>query len=350
MLRLVTALARTAAGYGADVLTHARARVAPRRTDGFKTVTLTLNDRTLEVSAAGLVNATGVWAGDIESDVAVTPSPGTHIVVDAEKVGNPTGALTVAVPGSINRFCFILPNQLGRCYIGLTDEKAQLADVPEAPESDVQWILDVVNQGLETTLTTDDVLGAFAGLRPLTQLRSASDVGSTADLSREHLILNNDGVVTVTGGKLTEYRLMAEQTIDELLDDDSVRTHLSCNPAPCSTKSIALVGASLERSPRISGNIATASAVATMPPRSLVERYGAEAYNVLAACALDNATERIAGLDITRAELSYAVTHEGAISVDDILDRRTRIGLVATDRAAAEPAAREALAAAGVQA
>ncbi len=104
MLRLVTALARTAAGYGADVLTHARARVAPRRTDGFKTVTLTLNDRTREVSAAGVVNATGVWAGDIESDVTVTPSRGTHIVVDAEKVGNPTGALTVAVPGSINRF------------------------------------------------------------------------------------------------------------------------------------------------------------------------------------------------------------------------------------------------------
>lgn len=227
MLRLVTALARTAAGYGADVLTHVRARVAPGRTDGFKTVTLTLNDRTREVSAAGVVNATGVWAGDIESDVTVTPSRGTHIVVDAEKVGNSTGALTMAVPGSINRFCFILPNQLGRCYIGLTDEKAQLADVPEAPESDVQWILDVVNQGLETTLTTDDVLGAFAGLCPLAQLRSASDVGSTADLSREHLILNNDGVVTVTGGKLTEYRLMAEQTIDELLDDDSVRTHLS---------------------------------------------------------------------------------------------------------------------------
>ena len=116
------------------------------------------------------------------------------------------------------------------------------------------------------------------------------------------------------------------------------------------TKSIALVGASLERSPRSSDYIATASAVTTMPPRSLVERYGAEAYNVLAACALDNATERIAGLDITRAELSNAVTHEGAISVDDILVRRTRIGLVAADRAAAEPAAREALAATGVQA
>lgn len=111
------------------MFTHARARVAPRRTDGFKTVTLTLNDRTREVSAAGVVNATGVWAGDIESDVTVTPSRGTHIVVDAEKVGNPTGALTVAVPGSINRFCFILPNQLGRCSIGLTDEKEQLADV-----------------------------------------------------------------------------------------------------------------------------------------------------------------------------------------------------------------------------
>ncbi|NDQ31425.1 glycerol-3-phosphate dehydrogenase/oxidase, partial [Lactobacillus paracasei] len=77
---------------------------------------------------------------------------------------NPQGALTVAVQGSVNRFCFILPTQLGRCYIGLTDETAEFEDIPHAPESDIEWILTVVNHGLKTQLTADDVLGAFAGL------------------------------------------------------------------------------------------------------------------------------------------------------------------------------------------
>ncbi|WP_235933456.1 glycerol-3-phosphate dehydrogenase C-terminal domain-containing protein [Corynebacterium qintianiae] len=264
-------------------------------------------------------------------------------------MGNPSGALTVAVPGSVNRFCFILPTQLSRCYIGLTDEKAELEDVPRAPESDVQWILDVVNQGLQTNLTSDDVLGAFAGLRPLVQLRSAVETGgSTADLSREHLILNNDGVVTVTGGKLTEYRLMAEQTVDEAVGDPEIRAALAARPTACCTKEISLVGASAGRSPQTSGGIARAHAVASSLPASLVARYGAETHNVLAASVIPDGADSVAGLDITRAEISYAVTHEGATTVGDILDRRTRIGLVGADRAAAEPVAREALGACGL--
>lgn len=359
--RFVTALARTATAYGADVLTHTSAQVMPGRTNGKKTVMLTRNEvldgepdaPELTVTAAGVVNATGVWAGDLEEDVTVTPSRGTHLVVDSAKLGNPEGALTIAVPGSVNRFCFILPTQLGRCYIGLTDEPSPFQDVPEAPDSDIEWILNVVNHGLKTQLTPQDILGAFAGLRPLVQLqRPTGDAegGSTADLSREHLILHKDGVVTVTGGKLTEYRLMAEQTVDELISHKEIQSQLSSRPGKCSTKTIPLVGAAPERTPAAVNGINTATVIANTLPESAVARYGAEALNVFASCSLPNGSEKVADLDITRAELSYAVTHEGAITVGDILDRRTRIGLVPEHRAAAEATAREVLEAAGITA
>lgn len=367
--RLVTALARTAAGFGADVLTHARVDVQPGRVEGLKQVTLSLEEipaaqrgdtplqdtpqgagAHLRVTAAGVVNATGVWAGELEKDVTVTPSRGTHVVVDAAAVGNPHGALTVAVPGSINRFCFILPEQLGRCYIGLTDEHSEFEDVPHAPESDIQWILGVVNRALATKLTKADVKGAFAGLRPLVQFQStgAEDKAtSTADLSREHLIMHKDGLVTVTGGKLTEYRLMAQQTVDEFLQDPHISGATHGAPGACRTKEIPLVGAAPSCSP---STPAKATSSSERPsgndlPESLVQRYGAEAANVYASCTVPDPLGSVAGLDITRAELAYAVTHEGAVTVEDILDRRTRIGLVPVDRAAALPVAEEILSA-----
>lgn len=104
---------------------------------------------------------------------------------------------------------------------------------------------------------------------------------------------------------------------------------------------------SAERSPHDGSGAGFVANVSTLP-ESLIARYGAEASNVLAASLVQRGSERVGGLDITRAEISYAVTHEGARTVEDILDRRTRIGFVAADRAVAEPVAREALAAAGL--
>ncbi|MGJ4095134.1 FAD-dependent oxidoreductase [Corynebacterium macclintockiae] len=313
---LVTALARTAGGYGADVLTHCKATAIQGTT-----IELDLGGSAekITVTASAIVNATGVWAGDLDKSVTVTPSRGTHLVIDANKVGNPEGALTVPVPGATNRFCFILPAQLGRCYIGLTDEPAPLEEEPSAPEEDVEWILNVVNQALKVKLTSEDVIGKFAGLRPLVQL---ADSGSkaTADLSREHAILVHDRLVTVTGGKLTEYRLMAEQTVDRVLSEGLLQ---GIPTGSCVTKSTPLIGAPAQ--PEQSGH--------TDQTSDLVER----------------ADEPVApGLGVTRGRLSFAVTHEGARTVADILDRRTRIGLVPADRSAAVPAAREVLVAAGL--
>lgn len=333
---LVTALVRTAAGYGADVLTHAPVEAVESR-DGKTWVTMSVagagedgaaSRGTVVVGAAGVVNATGVWAGDLDERVTVRPSRGTHLVVDAELLGNPQGALTVPVPGAMNRFCFVLPAPLGRCYIGLTDEAAPLEDEPAAPEQDITWILDVINQALATKLTREDVIGAFAGLRPLIELADSSS-HETADLSREHAILVEDGMVTVTGGKLTEYRLMAEQTVDAVLEDDLIGSRFRAEGStfgPCVTAKTPLIGAPAQ--PDVAPNSAA---------------YAEE-------CLVDRPTEpAVPGKDVTRAELSFAVTHQGARTVSDILDRRTRIGLVAADREAAKPIAEEILRAAGLE-
>ncbi|RRO86337.1 glycerol-3-phosphate dehydrogenase/oxidase [Corynebacterium bovis] len=368
--RLVTCLARTAAGYGATVITHCRAASVSGRevvledtlAEGDDAAGAPTAATPTTVTAGAVVNATGVWAGDMDPAVTVRPSRGTHLVVDAGSVGNPTGALTLPVPGATNRFCFILPEQLGRCYIGLTDEDqpGAIPDEPEVPDSDVTWILDVVNQALATRLTSDDVIGAYAGLRPLITLDGAGAGASTADLSREHVILTgDDGLVTVTGGKLTEYRLMAEQTVDAVLAQGAWggggggagegRRGGSAGgggrPGPCVTTSISLVGA-----PRSAVCRAVTESDLAGLPASLVERFGWEAPEVVRACVLDRPLDPVApGLDVTRAEFSFHVTHEGAVTVSDILDRRSRVGLVPADREAALPAAREALAAAADQ-
>ncbi|WP_420098119.1 FAD-dependent oxidoreductase [Corynebacterium sp.] len=350
--RLVTAIVRTAAGYGARVVTHCRAVEA----HGGSVVLqdeLDAGSSPVTVTAGAVVNATGVWAGKLDPQVTVRPSRGTHLVIDAAKVGNPAGALTVPVPGHTSRFCFILPEQLGRCYIGITDEDLgsdTIPDVPEVPDSDVQWILDVVNQALAVDLTTADVLGAFAGLRPLVQFNDPDNgadgdaPASTADLSREHVILTGDGedanLITVTGGKLTEYRLMAEQTVD------LVATRLrdtGATPGPCLTTSLPLVGA-----PGAPGVREVRSSDLAGLPDSMIARFGHEAPDVLRTCPVDRPLEPVApGIDTVRAEFAWHVTHEGALTVEDLIDRRSRIGLVDTDREACLATAQEILDAVG---
>ena len=324
--RLVTAVARTAAQNGAKILT----RVAASDASGTSvTLTDTVTGESMTVAARAVVNATGVWAGELDPALRLRPSRGTHLVFDAAAFGNPVAALTVPIPGELNRFVFAMPEQLGRVYLGLTDEDAPgpIPDVPEATPDEVSFLLDTVNTALALSLTPGDVLGTYAGLRPLID----TGAGNTADVSRDHAVTESEsGVLSVIGGKLTEYRYMAENVIDRAVQLRSLTA------GPCRTRNIPLVGA-------------PANPVATLRtpvglPGSLVARYGAEAPNVIARATCPRPTEPVAdGIDVTRAEFEYAVTHEGALTVDDILDRRTRIGLVAEDRARAEAAAAETL-------
>lgn len=325
--RLVVALARTAVGYGARVATRVRASSV---TGTGAVLSDTVSGTSLSVRARAVVNATGVWADRLVDGLSLRPSRGTHLVLRGTAV--PAGvAVTAPVPGSVNRFVFTLPQPDGLVYLGLTDEPVDgpVPDVPVPSEEEIDFLLSTASTAFERPLTRADVVGAYAGLRPL-----ISAQGGTADLSREHAVLTSpDGVVTVVGGKLTTYRKMASDAVDAVLAQGSLHA------GPCRTLALPLVGA-------------TGAPPADAPAR-LVRRYGAEAGVVLEAArstglADDELLAPVAdGVPVTLAELLFGVTHEGALDVDDLLDRRTRVGLVAADRAAAEPAARRALSLAG---
>ncbi|UUO03595.1 glycerol-3-phosphate dehydrogenase/oxidase [Mycolicibacterium novocastrense] len=328
--RLVTAVARTAAQHGARVLT----RVAASHATG-TSVRLTdqLTGESFDVAARAVINASGVWAGEVDSSIKLRPSRGTHLVFDAAAFGNPVAALTIPIPGEINRFVFAMPEQLGRVYLGLTDEDAPgpVPDVPEPAPEEISFLLDTVNTALDVALSPSDVIGAYAGLRPLID----TGAGRTADVSREHAVVESpSGVISVIGGKLTEYRFMAEDVLDRAIEWRGLTA------SDCRTRNLPLVGAP-------SNPVATLRHPAEMPG-SLVARFGAEAPNVIATAACERPTEPVAeGIDVIRAEFEYAVTHEGALTVDDIVDRRTRIGLVEADRERVVAAAEEMLAAVG---
>ena len=313
--RLVTAVARTAAQHGARILTRVGASNA---TGTSVTLTDQRSGESFDVSARAIINASGVWAGEVDTSIRLRPSRGTHLVFDAASFGNPVVALTIPIPGEINRFVFAMPEQLGRVYLGLTDEDAPgpIPDVPQPTSDEISFLLDTVNTALEVALGPADVIGAYAGLRPLID----TGAGRTADVSRDHAVIESPiGVISVVGGKLTEYRHMAEDVLDR-----AVRLR-NLTAGPCRTRDLPLVGAP-------SNPVATAASTAHLPG-SLVARFGAEAPNVIAAASCERPNDPVAeGIDVTRAEFEYAVTHEGALDADDIVDRRTRIGLVQTDR------------------
>jgi glycerol-3-phosphate dehydrogenase len=329
--RLVVAVARTAAQHGARVLT----RVAATSATG-TSVQLAdqLTGESLEVSARVVINAAGVWAGEVDESIKLRPSRGTHLVFDAAAFGNPTAALTIPIPGEINRFVFAMPEQLGRVYLGLTDEDAPgpIPDVPEPTEAEIKFLLETVNTALGTALGSADVKGAYAGLRPLIDTGG----GRTADVSRDHAVIeSSSGLFSVVGGKLTEYRYMAEDVLDKAIAARGIAAWA------CRTRNLPLVGAPANPG---GGQKAGISVAETGLPSSLRARFGAESANVLASATCDRPIQPVAeGIDVTRAEFEYAVTHEGALDVGDILDRRTRIGLVAADREFALAAAKEIL-------
>ena len=284
-----------------------------------------------------------MWAGEVDTSIRLRPSRGTHLVFDAKAFGNPVAALTVPIPGEINRFVFAMPEQLGRVYLGLTDEDAPgpIPDVPQPTQEEISFLLDTVNTALDIALGPADVIGAYAGLRPLIDTsaadeRSMGDRHSrTADVSREHAV-----VESAAGGDQCDRRQADRIPIHGRGRLDRTVALRGLTATACRTRNLPLVGAP-------SNPVATLRSPADLPG-SLVARYGAEAPNVIAAASCERPTELVAdGIDVTRAEFEYAVTHEGAMTADDILDRRTRIGLVQADRERVVSVAGEFLAGVG---
>ncbi|MER6423710.1 glycerol-3-phosphate dehydrogenase/oxidase [Streptomyces sp. NPDC001137] len=327
--RLVTAVARTAAAHGARVLTRVRAL---ELTASGARVRDELTGEEGEIRAHAVINASGVWAGGLVDGIRIRPSRGTHLILRSDHLGPLPAGLHIPVPGETNRFVLVLPQGDGRVYVGLTDEpvEGEIPDVPEAPETDIGFLLDVLGSVLDVPVRREDVVGVFAGLRPLLDTAPEAGPGAvarTADISRRHAVLtSSEGVITVVGGKLTTYRRMAEDAVDAAV----AARHLPAGPSP--TAALPLVGAA---SPR--------TLEAVQAPRHLVRRYGTEAPAVLALGAEEpRLGERVLpGHPVTAAELVWAVRHEGALDESDVLDRRTRIGMVPADRAAALDTARE---------
>ncbi|TMM03954.1 MAG: glycerol-3-phosphate dehydrogenase/oxidase [Actinobacteria bacterium] len=321
--RLVVALARTAAANGARICTHCE--VTALTGDGAHARDL-ISGQPFYVQARHVINATGVWGGRLVDGIELRPSKGAHVLVAAERLGNPRAMLTVPVPEHFGRFVFACPRSDGLVLIGLTDEpyEGEPADAAEVTDEEERFLLQTISLALDRPLQSEDVVGRYAGLRPLLDSRRGGSA-ATADLSRRHTVIEDpaSGGVTVVGGKLTTYRQMAQDAVDRVVARPDVTA------GPCRTTTVPLVGAP----PR------GMQAPRGVHPR-LWRRFGTEAHELMALAKRrpEWLAPIVPGLPALAVEAVAAIEREGALSVDDVLDRRLRLGLVPAWYEAARPA------------
>jgi glycerol-3-phosphate dehydrogenase len=275
----------------------------------------------LEVGADHVVNATGVWADQIRPEVIeeedvprIAPSRGTHVVLDQADL--PMGSAACIVPAGEGRMIFSLP-WYGRTLIGTTDNDFD-GDIthPRPGEDDVEYLLDAVNDFFGVSLGRGDLVGAYAGVRPLI---SSGDPRKSVDISRKaELYETSSGMLTITGGKLTTWRRMAKQTVDRLVLREG-------REAPCHTAEIPL------GMPARPDDLTAPEGVGPEAIDQLAFRYGHAARRVLDLAREDGrlAQPIVADRPDLLAEVVLAARHEQARSVADVLLRRTRLGILA---------------------
>ena len=278
-----------------------------------------------ELSAANVINATGVWADRIRPDElhreaevpTIRPSRGTHVTVSQEVLPVVGGAI---VPAGSGRSIFVLP-WLGRTLIGTTDNNYDGDQVDHVPpgEDDIAYLLDATNDFFGSSLTTADLSGAYAGVRPLI---STGDPKKSVDISRKaELYETSSGMVTITGGKLTTFRRMAKLAVDRIVEREG-------REAPCRTDEIPLgMEATPEELPDVEG-------IGDDTRKMLVGRYGHAAHDVLAIAATAAPLAQRISPDLPDivAEGVFAARREQARSLTDVLMRRTRLGLLDAPR------------------
>jgi glycerol-3-phosphate dehydrogenase len=324
--RLCLTVARTAAAHGAAVANGCTVVEIGKDSSGrAESVVVEADGQRITVRTRVVVNAGGVWADDVralaeaEHPDSIRPAKGVHVTVPWDKVRNDI-AVVIPVPKD-KRSLFVVPwgplpdGTFQHTYIGTTDtDYTGSVDDPHCTRDDLDYVLRALNASITTGVTADDVTGVWAGLRPLVKTGGSA---RTADLSRRHRVTTNDaGVVSVTGGKLTTYREMAEDTIDAVVD------HLGGAWSKCRTKNLKLLGADGYVDP-----------AAGSPEIHLASRHGVLADAVRALVAADPTLGEalVEGLPYLRAEAVYAVRHEMARTLDDVLSRRTRARLFDRD-------------------
>jgi glycerol-3-phosphate dehydrogenase len=286
----------------------------------------------LEIRTRVVVDATGVWAAEEDHPFAspsmrILPSRGAHLVVPRERIPA-TAGLTIRVPGKV---VFLVPWP-DHWLIGTTDAPFEgPADRPSADGWEVDKLLETVNETLDVDLRRNDIVGTFAGLRPLI----APSGGSTVKASREHRVtVEANGIVRIGGGKYTTYRVMARDVIDAALGREAAAK------MPSRTEEWRLAGAAEPpQLDRIVAELASIPAVAQVHPAAaarLVARHGTDAPGVVALGGdLDLVRPLVPGRPFIEAEVAWAVRHELALSLDDVLSRRLRLAMELADRGAA---------------
>jgi glycerol-3-phosphate dehydrogenase len=318
-------VARTAATYGAVVVNSAEAVELAHA--GERIIGATVRDvesgELADVRASVVVNCTGVWTDDVQTLAGgrgrfhVRASKGVHIVVARDRINSETG-LILRTEKSV---LFVIP--WGTHWIvGTTDTDWTLSKAhPAASRADIDYILDHVNAVLSTPLTHADIQGVYAGLRPLLSGESES----TSQLSREHAVARpQPGLVSIAGGKYTTYRVMAKDAVDAAAED------IGPGVAPSVTEHIPLVGA--EGYHAMVNQVERLAARVGLPVwrmHRLLDRYGSLTDELIAMGRDDpSLLEPLEGAEeYLRAEIRYAAAHEGALHLDDVLARRTRISI-----------------------
>jgi glycerol-3-phosphate dehydrogenase len=335
--RHTVTVVRTAASYGAFAAN--RVRVTGFLRQGERVTGATATDletgESFEIRAKQVINATGVWTDDTQAladtrgQFHVRASKGIHLVVPRDRLQSNTGIILRTEKSVL----FVIP--WGRHWIiGTTDTEWKLAkEHPAASARDIDYLLDHVNAVLTSPLTREDVEGVYAGLRPLLSGESES----TSKLSREHVVGHPvPGLVVVAGGKYTTYRVMAADAVDEAARALDARVPPSC------TAELPLVGAPGYRALwNQRAALAASAGVHVARVEHLLGRYGSCTGELLAMIRADRslAAPLPGADDYLAVEARYAVTHEGARHLDDVLARRTRISIEAWDRGvAAAPA------------
>lgn len=276
-----------------------------------------------EIGADNVVNATGVWADrlrpeDLHDEAGlpvIRPSRGTHITIAGDKLPLNDG---VIVPAGEGRSIFALP-WLGSTLIGTTDSDYDETDLDHVSPAaaDIEYLLEATNEFFMTDFDASDVSGAFAGVRPLI---ATGDPKKSVDISRRaELYETGNGMITITGGKLTTWRRMAKMAVDRIVERDS-------REAPCRTEEIPLGQAiQADELPRVEG-------VPEGAYEQLAGRYGYRARDVLAVAAERGELAQpivTSGPTDLLAEVVFAARHEQARSVGDALLRRSRVALLA---------------------